>query len=51
LSFARTGNPNNANNVIWPEYISSDDSSIVLDSEVISRSHESSKICKIMDLF
>ena len=51
LSFARTGNPNNANNVIWPEYISGDDSSIVLDSEVFSRSHESSEICKIMDLF
>ena len=51
LSFARTGNPNNANNVIWPEYKSSDDSSIVLDSEVFSRSHESSEICKIMGLF
>ena len=51
LSFARTGNPNNDDAVQWPEYDSSDDSTLVLDDEIYQRSHESSEICKIMELF
>ena len=51
LSFARTGNPNNADTIIWPEYESVNDSTLILDSEIYPRSHESSEICKIMELF
>ena len=51
LSFAKTGNPNNDDAVLWPEYDSSDDSTLVLDDEIYQRSHESSEICKVMDLF
>ena len=51
LSFAQTGNPNNDDAVLWPEYDSSDDSTLVLDDEIYQRSHESSEICKVMDLF
>ena len=51
LSFAKTGNPNNNDAVLWPEYDSSDDSTLVLDDEIYQRSHESSEICKVMDLF
>ena len=51
LSFAKTGNPNNSDAVIWPEYESSNDSTLVLDDEIYQRSHESSEICKVMDLF
>ena len=51
LSFAQTGNPNNDDAVLWPEYDSSDDSTLVLDDEIYQRSHESSEICKIMELF
>ena len=51
LSFAKTGNPNNSNAVTWPEYDSSNDSTLVLDDDIYQRSHESSKICRIMDLF
>ena len=51
LSFAKTGNPNNNDAVLWPEYDSSDDSTLVLDDEVFQRSHESSEICKVMELF
>ena len=51
LSFAKTGNPNNNDAVLWPEYDSSDDSTLVLDDEIFQRSHESSEICKVMELF
>ena len=51
LSFAKTGDPNNDDAVIWPEYESSNDSTLVLNDEIFQRSHESSEICKIMDLF
>ena len=51
LAFAKTGDPNNDNAVLWPKYESSDDSTLVLDHEIYQRSHESSEICKIMDLF
>ena len=51
LSFAKTGDPNNDGAVVWPEYESSNDSTLVLDNEIYQRSHESSEICKIMDLF
>ena len=51
LSFAQTGNPNNDDAVLWPEYDSSDDSTLILDDEIYQRSHESSEICKVMDLF
>ena len=51
LSFARTGNPNNDDAVLWPEYESSNDSTLVLDDVIYQRSHESSKICKVMELF
>jgi len=51
LSFAKTGNPNNSNAVTWPEYDSSNYSTLVLDDDIYQRSHESSEICKIMDLF
>ena len=51
LSFAKTGNPNNSDAVIWPEYDSYNDSTLVLDDEIYQRNHESSEICKIMDLF
>tara|TARA_B100000530_G_scaffold6569_1_gene5550 strand:- start:2419 stop:3948 length:1530 start_codon:yes stop_codon:yes gene_type:complete len=51
LSFAKTGNPNNGDAEIWPEYDSSNDSTLVLDDEIYQRTHESSEICKIMDLF
>ena len=51
LSFAQTGNPNNDDAVLWPEYDSSDDSTLVLDDEIFQRSHESSEICKVMELF
>ena len=51
LAFAKTGDPNNDNAVLWPKYDSSDDSTLVLDHEIYQRSHESSEICKIMDLF
>ena len=51
LSFAKTGNPNNSNAVTWPEYDSSNDSTLVLDDDIYQRSHESSEICRIMDLF
>ena len=51
LSFARTGNPNNGDAVLWPEYDSSNDSTLVLDDEIYQRNHESSEICKIMELF
>ena len=51
LSFAKTGDPNNDGAVVWPEYESSNDSTLVLDDEIYQRGHESSEICKIMDLF
>jgi len=51
LSFAKTGNPNNNDAALWPEYDSSDDSTLVLDDEIYQRSHESSEICKEMELF
>ena len=51
LSFAKTGNPNNNDAVLWPEYDSSDNSTLVLDDEIFQRSHESSEICKVMELF
>ena len=51
LSFSETGNPNNGNNVSWPRYESLNDSTLVLDAEIYQRKHESSDICKIMDLF
>jgi len=51
LAFAKTGDPNNDNAVLWPKYDSSNDSSLVLDDEIYQRSHESSKICKVMELF
>ena len=51
LSFARTGNPNNDYAVMWPKYESLNDSTLILDSEIYQRKHESSEICKIMDLF
>ena len=51
LSFAKTGNPNNGDAVTWPEYDSYNDSTLVLDDEIYQRSHESSEICKVMDLF
>ena len=51
LSFAKTGNPNNDDAVIWPEYDSSDDPTLVLDDEIYQRSHESSEICKVLKLF
>ena len=51
LSFAKTGNPNNSDAVLWPEYDPSNDSTLVLDDEIYQRSHESSEICKVMDLF
>ena len=51
LSFAKTGNPNNNDAVLWPEYDSSDDSTLVLDDDIFQRSHESSEICKVMELF
>ena len=51
LSFAKTGNPNNSNAVTWPQYDSSNDSTLVLDDDIYQRSHESSEICRIMDLF
>ena len=51
LSFAKTGDPNSDGAVVWPEYESSNDSTIILDDEIYQRSHESSEICKIMDLF
>ncbi len=51
LSFAKTGNPNNDDAVLWPEYESSNDSTLVLDDEIYQRSHESSEICKVMELF
>ena len=51
LSFAQTGNPNNDDAVLWPEYDSSDDSTLILDDEIYQRSHESSEICKVLDLF
>ena len=51
LSFAKTGNPNNSDAVTWPEYDSYNDSTLVLDDEIYQRNHESSEICKIMDLF
>ena len=43
--------PNNSDAVLWPEYDSSNDSTLILDNEIYQRSHESSEICKIMDLF
>ena len=51
LSFAKTGNPNNGDAVTWPEYDSYNDPTLVLDDEIYQRNHESSEICKIMDLF
>ena len=51
LSFAKTGNPNNNDAALWPEYDSPDDSTLVLDDEIYQRSHESSEICKEMELF
>ena len=32
--------------MLWPEYDSSDDSTLVLDDEIYQRSHESSEICQ-----
>ena len=51
LSFAKTGNPNNDDAVLWPEYDSSNDSTLVLDDEIYQSSHESSEICKVLKLF
>ena len=51
LSFAKTGNPNNHDAVLWPEYDSSSELTLILDNEIYQRTHESSEICKVMDLF
>ena len=51
LSFAKTGNPNDKVSPMWPIYQAINDPTLVLDAKIFSKQHESSDICRIMELF
>ena len=51
LSFAKTGNPNDKVSPVWPVYQAINDPTLVLDAKIFSKQHESSDICRIMELF
>ena len=51
LSFAKTGDPNNSSSSVWPNYESVNEPTQILDTKILVKNHESSDICKIMNLF